>query len=52
MSMGFLVEEKDAIVWRGLMVSLVTLENFPPYPISLTSHFAGDVSYSETVTWC
>lgn len=50
--MGFLVEEKDAIVWRGLMVSLGTLEIFPQPPCPLTPPFVGDVSYSEAVAWC
>lgn len=49
MSMGFLVEEKAAIVWRGLMVWEEGEEHTPllhsiPFPLS------GNVSHSEVST--
>ncbi len=45
MSMGFLVEEKSAIVWRGLMVS-TNVNNIS----FLTVNYIGDVSHSKITT--
>lgn len=53
MSMGFLVDQNDAIVWRGLMVgTCVKREREGRERDSFYLLTLGNVSYTETIERC